>query len=95
MSIDRAHDAMVAWYMFERPELRDHFLSADEDGQFLLLHEILRLEPIAGLIYRRVDEELQSTVRGRPVAAGAKFAIDLRAVNSDEAIVGPCPFALP
>jgi cytochrome P450 len=94
MVTTREFMVMVAWYMFERPELREQFLSADEDGQFLLLHEILRLEPIAGLIYRRVDEELQSTVLGQPVTAGAKFAIDLRAVNSDEAIVGPCPFAL-
>lgn len=94
MVTTREFMVMVAWYLFERPELRADFMAADEEGQFLILHEILRLEPIAGLIYRRAEEELQSSVRGKAVKAGAKFAIDLRAVNSDEAAVGACPFAI-
>lgn len=93
MVTTREFIVMVAWYMFGRPELRARFLAAGEDGQLGILQEILRLEPVAGLIYRRVDEALESSTRG-VVQAGAQFAIDMRAVNTDEAIVGECPFEL-
>ena len=92
MVTTREFIVMVAWYMFERPRLRERFRAAGEDDQFLILHEILRLEPVAGLIYRRVDEAFDSSVRG-PVDAGRQFAIDMRAVNSDPSVVGACPFA--
>jgi cytochrome P450 len=90
MVTTREFIVMVAWYMFERPELRERFLAANEEGQILILQEILRLEPVAALIYRRVDEDIEASSLGQ-VRSGAQFAIDLRAVNSDESVVGACP----
>lgn len=78
---------MAAWHLFERPELRQGFLDGDEGRQFAILLEILRLEPIAALLYRRTDPERSST---DPVM----YALDLRAIQSDEDVVGPCPHAL-
>ena len=93
MVTTREFIVMVAWYMFERPELRERFLGADEEDQLSILQEILRLEPVAAMIYRRVEEEIQDSTQG-VVRAGALFAIDMRTVNSDESVVGACPHML-
>jgi cytochrome P450 len=90
MVTTREFIVMVAWYMFERPELRERFTSSDEEGQLSMLQEILRLEPVAALIYRRVADEIQQSSQGA-LRAGTQFAIDMRTVNSDEAVVGACP----
>lgn len=78
---------VAAWHLFERPELREDFLAGDEDRQFAILLEILRLEPIAGLLYRRTDPKRRDVPQ-------ETYALDLRAIHSDEAAVGPCPHAL-
>ncbi len=93
MVTTREFIVMAAWHLFERDDLRARFLSGGEDDQFAILHEILRLEPIAALLHRRVKEELPAA-SGGPIAAGALLAIDLRAANTDEAVIGPCPHAL-
>jgi len=93
MVTTREFIVMAAWHLFDRPELRAQFVAADEDGQLAILMEILRLEPIAAMIYRRTDEDIDTSLRGK-VCARSKFAIDLRSVNSDEAVVGPNPFVL-
>jgi cytochrome P450 len=92
MITTREFIVMASWYMFERPELREQFLAADERGQLLILQEILRLEPIAAMIFRRATDPVDT--RSRPVAAGSRFSIDLRSVNSDESVVGECPFQI-
>jgi cytochrome P450 len=93
MVTTREFIVMAAWHLFDRSDLRARFLEADENGQLAILQEILRLEPIAGMIYRRVQEDITSTCEGR-VLAGTKYAIDMRAVNSDESVVGRCPHML-
>ncbi|MCB9567709.1 MAG: cytochrome P450 [Myxococcales bacterium] len=87
MVTTREFIVMCAWHLLERPELRRDFLEGDEERQFAILLEILRLEPIAALLYRRSD----------PAKSGGKsttFAVDLRAAMTDEEAVGPCPHAL-
>lgn len=79
MVTTREFITMAAWWMFERPELRAHFIAADEAGKIALLEEILRVEPVVGTLYRRL-----------PGVARA-VAIDIRAANGDEAVVGSCP----
>lgn len=93
MVTTREFIVMAAWHLFDRPALREQFVSSDEEGQMAILMEILRLEPIAAMIYRRADEDIETTARGT-VCARSKFAVDLRAVNSDESAVGPNPFVL-
>jgi cytochrome P450 len=93
MVTTREFIVMVAWHLFDRPALRERFLASDEAGQFAILQEILRLEPVAGLLYRRTAEDIEETSEGA-VPAGTSLAIDLRAANSDAAAVGACPFAI-
>lgn len=87
MVTTREFIVMAAWHLFERPELRADFLAGDEARQFAILNEILRLEPIASLLYRRKPGQ-------PPDAREVKYALDLRAIHSDESAVGPCPHAL-
>lgn len=87
MVTTREFIVMAAWHLLERPELRDDFLAGDEERQFAILLEVLRLEPIAGLLYRRTDP-------GQADHAKTTYAVDMHAVHLDEAAVGSCPHAL-
>lgn len=78
---------MAAWHLFDRPELRRDFLAGDDKRQTAILLEILRLEPVAAVLYRRTDP-------GKPGTKAVMHALDMRAVHSDEDAVGPCPQAL-
>jgi cytochrome P450 len=93
MVTTREFIVMAAWHLFERDRLRQSFIEGGEETQFAILDEVLRLEPVAGMVHRRAAEELPNTLGGQ-VHTGDQFAIDLRAANTDEAAVGPCPRAL-
>jgi cytochrome P450 len=93
MVTTREFIVMAAWHLFEKPELKARFLSAGEKGQLAILLEILRLEPIAAMIFRRVEEDVLPAGE-EPIKAGTRVAFDLRALNSDEAVAGACPFRL-
>lgn len=92
MLTTREFIVMVAWYMLDRPDLRDRFLSGDEAEQLAMLEEILRLEPVAGQIYRKATADITGP-GGETIRAGERFAFDIRALNADEAVTGACPFA--
>ncbi len=83
---------MCAWYMFEDEALRERFLNGDSKDQLAILMEILRLEPVAAMVMRRVHEELDDGA-GHTLPSGELYSIDLRQANVDEALVGECPFA--
>ncbi|SFF91687.1 Cytochrome P450 [Novosphingobium sp. CF614] len=91
VSTTREFIGMAAWHMFDRPELKQSFLDADEDGQFAILQEILRLEPVSGMIYRRAESAIPQA-NDRPIEAGDLVGIDIRSANQDEQTVGACPF---
>lgn len=84
---------MCAWYMLESPELAKEFLEGDSKKQLAILMEILRLEPIAAKVMRRVHDEVEG-VENQPLPAGERYEIDIRNVNLDEEFVGECPFAI-
>jgi cytochrome P450 len=93
MMTTREFIVMAAWYLFEQPELRERYLASDAPTQLMILMEILRLEPVAAMLHRRVNEELKNA-DGASLPSGGLYAIDIRAVNTDEALVGECPFAI-
>ncbi|SDB99761.1 Cytochrome P450 [Sphingomonas sp. YR710] len=93
VSTTREFIGMAAWHMLDRPELKQRFLDADEEGQFAILQEILRLEPVSGMLYRRAQTDMPDA-KGGPIKAGDLMAIDLRSANIDPETVGECPFAL-
>ncbi len=84
---------MAAWYLFEDQALRTRFLQADAKDQIGILLEILRLEPVAAMIHRRVDEEVEG-LESTTLPAGERYGIDLRDINVNEEFVGECPFAV-
>jgi cytochrome P450 len=93
MVTTREFIVMVAWHLFERDELRRRFVAGGEDDQLAILEEILRLEPVVAMLYRRAAEAVPETAGG-PVEAGARFVIDTRGVNGDEVTFGSCPHAI-
>ena len=92
MITTREFIVMVAWHLFERRALRERFLAATDDAQLLILQEILRLEPVAGFVLRRTAEDFEAA--SQPLRAGSHFAIDVRAANTDESVVGAGPHVL-
>jgi cytochrome P450 len=92
MVTTREFIVMAAWHMFDNAELRERFLDADEQRQIEVLHEILRLEPVAAMLQRRAHSDLDFTTG--TVADGELLALSIRDANVDEAIVGACPHAL-
>lgn len=84
---------MAAWYLFEDASLCQRFLDGDQNEQLAILMEIVRLEPVAAMVHRKVNEEVEGVGdSARP--AGEIYAIDIRAANIDEDMVGACPFAV-
>lgn len=79
---------MAAWYLFEDDALRERFMVGDVREQMAILMEILRLEPIAAKILRRVEEPLDNQ------PAGETYDIDIRNLNISEELAGECPFAV-
>jgi cytochrome P450 len=77
---------MAAWHLLEDEALKRRYVDGSEDDQFAIVSEILRMEPVAGMLYRKV----QSSDAGGTV----RYSLDIRAANFDEEVTGPCPFAL-
>lgn len=92
VSTTREFIGMAAWHMFERPEIKEQFLAADEAGQIAILQEILRLDPVTSYLYRVADVDMPDAADG-PIKAGDVVAIDIRSANIDPEAVGECPLA--
>jgi cytochrome P450 len=93
MMTTREFIVMCAWHLFDNDALRERFLTGDEQDQFAILQEILRLEPVASLNHRRAAEPMPDAEAG-PVEEGELLCINIRDANTDEAITGPCPYEL-
>lgn len=93
MLTTREFIVMAAWYLFDDAALCQRFLAGDPNEQVGILMEIVRLEPVAALVYRKVNEEVEG-VGDLVQPAGEVYAIDIRAANVDPEMVGECPYAL-
>jgi cytochrome P450 len=87
MVTTREFITMAGWHLLEDNALRARFLFGDEADRVAILEEILRLEPVVGLLFRRIE----TAPGGRPSAV---IALDVRAANSDETAIGACPHML-
>lgn len=96
MATTREFIVMAAWHLLEDDALRARYLEADAEGRQRVLHEILRLEPVVGHLYRRTTAELTIEHDGTTttIPAGARVDLDLRAANADPAAVGEEPLRL-
>lgn len=93
VSTTREFMVLAAWQLCDHPDLKERFLAGSEEEQFAIIEEILRLDPIAGYLYRKPVSDIPETAEG-PIPAGQLLAIDIRGANSDESVVGECPFQI-
>lgn len=96
MVTTREFISMATLHLLSDPELRARYLDGDENERFAILHEILRLEPIVGHLYRRAqcDVEVTDGDETHLIRAGDLVDVYVRHTNADEATVGDCPLDL-
>jgi cytochrome P450 len=76
MLTTREFITMAAWHLFENNELRESFLTGNDEDRVRICEEILRVEPVLGLLYRRAGDS------DRPVG------VRVHAANTDESVIG-------
>jgi len=96
MATTREFISMAVLHLLADANLRARYLAADEPERFEILHEILRLEPIIGHLYRRAARDVDISVDGETLQIRKGELIDLyvRQANSDESTVGECALDL-
>lgn len=96
MATTREFIVMAAWHLLEDAALRARYLNGDSAQRQAVLHEILRLEPVVGHLYRRATEDLTIQHDGETtvIPAGARLDLDIRAANADAEAVGIEPLRL-
>lgn len=96
MVTTREFIGMAAWHLLEDDALRRAYLGADKSERHRILHEILRLEPVAGHLYRRATKDLEIQSHGgiHHIPAGALLDLHIRAANTDPDAVGGAPLEL-
>ena len=90
MTTSREFMVVAAWHLFDNEPLRQRYMNGDDAEKTAILMEILRLEPVAGMIYRRATEPVTDATP-ETLAAGTRLSLHIRAANLDEAAVGPEP----
>lgn len=61
MVTTREFVTMAAWHLLQDDALRERYAVAGQDERFAILHEIIRLEPVVGHLYRRAVEPISIT----------------------------------
>ncbi len=88
MVTTREFIVVAAWHMIDRPELRERFLAAGEPAQIVMLEEILRAEPVVGIIARRTTDPIDLPGGIGRLERGELVELDVRSGNGDASIVG-------
>jgi len=93
MVTTREFIGVAAWHMLEQPALRARYLAAEETERYTILHEILRLEPVVGHLFRRTtaDLVLEQTDGPTVIPAGSLIDVHITAANLDPEVVGAAP----
>jgi cytochrome P450 len=96
MATTREFICMAAWHLLEHPDLRARYMVAPEEERVAMLHEMLRLEPVVGHLYRRVTADITLKSEGETVVIPEGDLIDLHieSANVDERVVGEDPTAV-
>jgi cytochrome P450 len=96
MATTRELICVATWHLLDDPALLARYRAGDREERQAIIQETLRLEPVVGHLYRRLQEPLTLTVDGvqQTLPAGALVDLDLRAANADPATVGAEPYGL-
>lgn len=94
MATTREFISVAAWHLLEQPELRAQYLAGDEEQRSALLHEILRLEPVVGHLYRRATADIVLDGGAITIPQGSLIDLDIYAINADAALMDQHPLLL-
>lgn len=82
------------WHLLRDDRLRSRYLSCDEAERTAILHEIIRIEPPVGHLYRRIAQDRTGKSADAPEGSACPYSegtlvdIDVREANLDPAIFG-------
>ena len=96
MVTTREFISLATWHFLEHPALRARYLAASETERYLILEEILRVEPVAGHLYRRATEDftLESQGTAVTISQGDFIHLHVYAINTDSQVVAEHPRAI-
>jgi cytochrome P450 len=96
MATTREFITVAAWHLLDEPDLRARYLAAERSEREAILHEILRLEPVAGELRRttRAPLSVQTTAGSVTIPEGERVELQLRRINADADVVGEEPDGL-
>jgi len=96
MVTTREFITMAAWHLLGNQPLRERYLVAGQAERFAILNEIIRLEPVVGHLYRRVQGAFDVTEGDQTVTLEPGDLIDvcIRPANADPEAVGEDPLNL-
>ena len=96
MVTTREFIGVAMWHCLKNPELHQLMLTADQETRYSFLHELLRLEPVVGSLYRRTTADLTLDHEASKVTipSGSLIELHIYAINGEESIVGQQPLHL-
>lgn len=96
MVTTREFIAMALWHLLTTPDLLDRYQSADQPARLEVLNEIIRLEPVVGHLYRRmqVAMTINDGEATHELAPGDLVDLCIRQTNTDAEAVGEEPMAI-
>ncbi|ULH18134.1 cytochrome P450 (plasmid) [Deinococcus sp. KNUC1210] len=96
MVTTREFIGVAAWHLLEQDELRAQYLAGDRPERHRILHEILRLEPVASTLWRKAVEDvtIEQGAQTHHIPAGARMILDIRTANADASVIGDEPLTL-
>lgn len=96
MVTTREFICMAALHLLGDDALRERYLVAGQRERHAILAEIIRLEPVVGHLYRRVQEAIEVTDRGEShtLEPGDLVDVFVRPANADPDAVGEDPLHL-
>jgi cytochrome P450 len=96
MVTTREFIAMAAWHLLGDEALLRRYLVAGTEERYAILHEIIRLEPVVGHLYRRAHEafEVGDGDERVTVQPGDLLDVCIRPANADPEAVGTDPLDL-
>ncbi len=96
MVTTREYVCMAAMHLLRNDALRERYLVAERRERHAILTEIIRLEPVVGHHYRRVQEPIEVGDDGQThtLEPGDLVDVHVRATNADPSAVGDDPLQL-
>ncbi len=96
MVTTREFIGVAMWHCLKNRELHQLMLNANQETRYAFLHELLRLEPVVGSLYRRTtaDLTLDHETSKVTIAAGSIIELHIYAINAEESVVGQQPLHL-